>query len=81
MSARLAAVVLVGSGEKSKHEHLPSHQCAITKDYKDGYRLASKINSGSVHETLTYAYTVHCTVQYRQTSWIECCKVLASFCG
>ncbi len=51
------------------------------KDYKGGYRLASKIKDEEFEADL---YMKHwctralCTVH---TGWIEHCKVLASFCG
>ncbi len=57
---------------------LPVQYIPVTKDYKGGYRLARKIKDRGFETDL---YTKHwcthtlCTVQYRHTCWIECCKV------
>ncbi len=54
------------------------------KDYKGVYRLASKIKDEGFEADLYKKHWCTCTlcpVQYKHTSWKECCKVLASFCG
>jgi hypothetical protein len=49
------------------------------KDYKGGYRLVSKIKDEGFEADLYIkqcCMCTLCTVQYRHTGWIECCKFL-----
>jgi hypothetical protein len=53
----------------------------LTKDYKGVYRIASKIKDEGFEADLykkPWCTCTLCTVQYKHTSWKECCKVLAS---
>jgi hypothetical protein len=52
-----------------------------TQIIKSGYRLASKIKDEGFKEDLYTKHWCTCSLCPVHTGRIECCQVLASFCG